>query len=401
MADEPKVPKLRFPNFEGEWEEIRLGDVAQFSKGKGISKADIDPNGGTPCIRYGELYTIYSEVIEHPISKTSLPTRELVFSEGGEVIIPASGEAAIDIATASSVEKAGIALGGDLNIIRGEFSSQFIAYLLSHKQRLKIARLAQGNSVVHLYKNQIASLKFGCPAQIEQQKVADFLLKIDQQIALQLRRKEALEAYKKGMMQGLFSSELRFTRHDGRPFPDWQEKRLGEIFEERSERDSQLSELLSVTLRNGVQRLVDLDRVDNSSADKSNYKVVKVDDIAYNSMRMWQGASGLSAHDGIVSPAYTVVTCKVGYSPLFWAYYFKYPNLVHLFQRYSQGLTSDTWNLKFPALSSIKTWVPSEIEEQQKIADYLFALDTKIDAVASQIDAMQRFKKGLLQQMFV
>src|SRR5690606_9385529 len=115
-----KVPNYRFPEFknDGEWEEKNLGKVAEFSKGKGISKSDVVENGTLPCIRYGQLYTHYKETINDVISYTNVPTKDLILSQANDVIIPSSGETQEDIATASCVMKDGIALGGDLNIIR-------------------------------------------------------------------------------------------------------------------------------------------------------------------------------------------------------------------------------------------------------------------------------------------
>ena len=112
------VPKLRFGEFIEAWKCKNLGDIAQFSKGKGISKADITNDGEFECIRYGELYTHYKETIKQVVSRTNLSADELVFSEVNDVIIPASGETQLDIATASCILKEGVALGGDLNIIK-------------------------------------------------------------------------------------------------------------------------------------------------------------------------------------------------------------------------------------------------------------------------------------------
>ena len=97
------VPELRFKEFDGVWSEKRLSDIAEFKKGKGISKADISEDGILECIRYGELYTTYTELIENIVSKTNLPAKDLTFSEYNDVIIPASGELNIDIATASAI----------------------------------------------------------------------------------------------------------------------------------------------------------------------------------------------------------------------------------------------------------------------------------------------------------
>ena len=117
MRKEDNTPALRFPEFKGEWERKKLGEIAKFSKGKGIPKIDISPDGETDCIRYGELYTRYNEVIDEVYSKTNVKKKDLVLSDANDVIIPASGETQIDIATASCVLRSGIALGGDLNII--------------------------------------------------------------------------------------------------------------------------------------------------------------------------------------------------------------------------------------------------------------------------------------------
>lgn len=141
-------------------------------------------------------------------------------------------------------------------------------------------------------------------------------------------------------------------------------------------------------------------RKDNSSEDKSNYKVVKIGDIAYNTMRMWQGVSGVSRYEGIVSPAYTVTYLNNG-DAAFFGSLFKQSRVIFDFCRYSQGLVSDTWNLKFKHFSEIKVTVPKSILEQQKISEFLTSLDEKISVIGNELNRAKAFKKGLLQQMFV
>ncbi|MCD4655288.1 hypothetical protein K8T06_15310 [bacterium] len=138
------VPKLRFPEFQdaGEWEEKALGKIAIFKKGIGISKTDISPGGSQACIRYGELYTHYKETIDSIVSYTDIPSDRLVISRANDVIIPASGETQIDIATASCVLKSGIALGGDLNIIRSKINGVFLSYYLNSAKKKAIANVA-------------------------------------------------------------------------------------------------------------------------------------------------------------------------------------------------------------------------------------------------------------------
>lgn len=178
----------------------------------------------------------------------------------------------------------------------------------------------------------------------------------------------------------------------------WEQVKLKDCFTERSERSAE-GELISVTINSGVVKASDIDRKDNSSSDKSNYKVVKVGDIAYNSMRMWQGASGFSPYDGILSPAYTVITPKENKNPKFFAYNFKRHEMIWTFQTNSQGLTSDTWNLKFPALSSIKIAVPS-YEEQTEIAHFFEKLDYQLALHQRELELLKDTKKSLLQKMF-
>ena len=141
----------------------------------------------------------------------------------------------------------------------------------------------------------------------------------------------------------------------------WEIRKLSECFNERTERSAN-GELIAVTINSGIVKASELNRHDNSSEDKSNYKVVRVNDIAYNSMRMWQGASGYSKYDGILSPAYTVAIPQEGINSVFFSYVFKRVDMLHEFRINSQGLTSDTWNLKFTAFSKITTIVPNLAE---------------------------------------
>lgn len=201
--------KIRFKADDGtdfpDWEEKRLGDIAMFSKGKGISKADLCEAGHSECILYGELYTTYGEVILNITSRTNIPKEDLVLSMTGDVIIPASGETTIDIATAACVTKAGIALGGDLNILRGNCNGIFLSYYLRNAKRIDMARLAQGVSVVHLYSKQLQFLKIKIPSdKTEQQKIANFLSTLDSKINTIADQLTHIQTFKKGLLQKMF-----------------------------------------------------------------------------------------------------------------------------------------------------------------------------------------------------
>lgn len=174
---------------------------------------------------------------------------------------------------------------------------------------------------------------------------------------------------------------------------------MGDVFDERSERASGNEELLSVTISNGVIRQIDSEKRNIASEDKSNYKVVKKGDVPYNSMRMWQGAVGTSDYDGIVSPAYTVLIPKNNCNGKFFMELFKKQPTLEIFKRWSQGLTSDTWNLKYPVLSTIPFMVPS-VKEQEKIAEYFKSLDNLITLHQRKCEQTKELKKFMLQKMF-
>lgn len=189
--------------------------------------------------------------------------------------------------------------------------------------------------------------------------------------------------------------QIRFKGFSGA----WEQRKLGEVTVERSER-SDHGELLSVTMHDGIKKFSMLDKKDNSSANKSNYKVVRAGDIAYNSMRMWQGANGLSQYDGIISPAYTVLKLKPGLDGLFTSYLFKRTELIWLFRTHSQGITSDTWNLKYPALAEINVTIPVQ-KEQKEITKMLRHLDNRIALQVQNLTTFKHLKSALLQKLFV
>ncbi len=189
--------------------------------------------------------------------------------------------------------------------------------------------------------------------------------------------------------------KLRFKGYND----EWKHVKIGEIYKERSERGNTDAELLSVTMNDGVKRRIDIEGKDISSEDKSNYKSVYIGDMVYNSMRMWQGANGISNYDGIVSPAYTVMFPKTKLCNNFIGYLFKYEPLIFLFRRYSQGLTSDTWNLKYPQIKQLSISIPSLLE-QEKIASFLTLIDNKIEKQKELVELLKKYKRGLLSSIF-
>ena len=398
-----KVPVVRFKGFTSDWEQRKLSELAIFSKGIGYSKSDLRESG-TPIILYGRLYTKYETVIKDVDTFVEDKT-DSIYSKGGEVIVPASGETAEDISIASVVEKPGILLGSDLNIIHPnkKIDSTFLAISISNGEpHLDMARRAQGKSIVHLHNDDLAQIGLSYPILEEQRKISRCFSQLDHLITLHQRKSDQLKKLKAYFLQNLFPDKgekvpkIRFKGFTD----DWEQRKIGDCFTERKE-SMPKGELLSVTINESIKRFSELERHDSSNQDKSKYKKVCIGDIAYNSMRMWQGASGFSDYEGIVSPAYTVLKPHDGIDARFVSYLFKTKDLIHVFQINSQGITSDNWNLKFPVLSTINIKIPEKIEEQNKIAEFLAKLDNLITLHQRKLEALQTLKKFLLQNLFV
>ena len=231
----------------------------------------------------------------------------------------------------------------------------------------------------------------------EQKKIAAFFTLLDRRIQKQRQLVECLKTYKRGVSEAIFERKFGFPNKT-----NWKKIKIENLFSERCERAIGNEELLAVTINGGIQKRNEIQLKDNSSEDKSNYKRVHIGDIAYNTMRMWQGASGVSCYAGIVSPAYTVIALKDKENQCidFWGHYFKHTNLIRTFQKFSQGLTSDTWNLKYTQLSQINLYVP-EYKEQCAIANFLHKFDSKISIEEKKLSQLSMLKNELLHRMFI
>ena len=189
--------------------------------------------------------------------------------------------------------------------------------------------------------------------------------------------------------------KLRFPGFD----EPYKQCRIGDIYAERSQRGASDMELLSVTMNDGVKPRSEIEGKDNSSEDKSNYKIVRKGDMVYNSMRMWQGANGISPCDGIVSPAYTVLMPKQEINNGYFAALFKSVTLINEFRKNSQGMTSDTWNMKYPQIETIKVQIPS-VSEQDKVSELFSVLDERIATQAQLVESLKKYKRGVVDGLF-
>jgi type I restriction enzyme S subunit len=229
----------------------------------------------------------------------------------------------------------------------------------------------------------------------EQQKIADILgawdealEKLDALIAAKTRRKQAL-------MQQLLTGHRRLPGFS----KPWLKSKLGDLFLNRTENNRLDLRLLSITADQGVVSRDTLTKRDTSSEDKSKYLRIAPGDIGYNTMRMWQGVSALSTMEGIVSPAYTILSPTPRIDGKFAAHFFKLPHTISLFHRHSQGLVDDTLNLKYPTFAKIEVSLPSDITEQRAIAAVLDTADAELRLLRQQRTALDHQKRGLMQQL--
>lgn len=380
------VPKLRFPEFSGEWEEKKLADIALFSKGKGYTKNDLQKNG-TPIILYGRMYTKYETIIDNVDTFVNMQNGSVI-SKGGEIIVPASGETAEEISRALVVKNKGIILGGDLNIISiptDKFSSSFLALNISNgDSQRKLSKLAQGKSVVHLHNEDLSNLEIKIPSLPEQQKIADFLSTVDSIIASETKILNALQKKKKALMQKLFSQQLRFKADDGSEFPEWVEKKLGDCV---------------INISSGKNK--------NKSAT-GNYPVYgSMGIIGYTENYKYEKDCILIARVGANAGVLNVAVGKYDVSDntlilnlqkneilKFYYYRLMFMNLNKL--NYGTGQPLVTSGM----LQKLDINLPCK-EEQQKIADCLSGLNNLIQNQQKIVTKWQQRKKGLLQGMFV
>jgi len=405
MEKQKNIPHLRFPEFEKEWDAMTLGNIAMFSKGKGLSKCDISENGVTECIRYGELYTTYNETINTAISKTNINPDELVLSETNDIIIPASGETHIDIAKASCVLKSGVALGGDLNIIRTPNNGVFLSYYLNSSKKQEIAQLAQGISVVHLYAGQLSKLRLNLPTFPEQQKIASFFTAIDKKISQLKQKKTLLEHYKKGVMQKIFSQQIRFKDDNGQEYPKWEKITLGSfLIQKIREVPKPNSPYLAIGVRSHCKGTFQRVNSDPDKIEMDKLFVIKKDDLVVNITFAWEGAIALAKEEdegGLVShrfPTYIFNEDKV--LGIYFQYVFIQKNFRELLDLISPGGAGRNRVLNKKDFLKLTCNIP-KVKEQTKIANFLTAIDDKINHTQKQIEKTEIWKKGLMQQMFV
>lgn len=251
-----------------------------------------------------------------------------------------------------------------------------------------------GATINSINGSDLKKFKVPFPPLSEQRKIAEILSTWDEAIAQTKALIELLKLRNKGLAQQLLTGKKRLKGFGG----EWKEVRLEKYFSERNERGYDDLNLLSVG-ELGVYPHSESNKKDTSNADKAKYKRICPGDIGYNTMRMWQGRSALSSFEGIVSPAYTIVTPKENADPRFFAHLFKQEPVIHKFFRNSQGLVSDTLNCKFKDFKNVKVFVPMDKSEQSQIAKIITKGAEEIKGLEQKMLLFKEQKKGLMQKL--
>ena len=389
---------MRFSSFSDEWTTTLLKDSASFYKGTGISKEELSEEGH-PCILYGELYTTYkTEKIEDVKSKTSLPAEKLVKSKANDVIIPASGETPIDIATACCIMNDDILLGGDLNIIRiKNHNGLFLSCQLNGKRKLDIAKIAQGASIVHLHNDDLKKLKCYFPRTLcEEEKIVAFLSKIDERIETQSKIIEDLELVKKGISNTVFGDKSVIKK-------SWETVKLSTILKERKTYDIKDSVYPHATLsKEGISAKTDRYNRDFLVKDEEKeYKITHLNDICYNPANLKFGVICLNTFgDAIFSPIYVTYEIDNKCDPYFLSLYLTNPTFIGHIRKYEQGTVYERMAVSSEDFLKGEIHLPT-YEEQLKIAKTFKSIDEKIAIEQAILDKLKEQKKFLLSNMFI
>ena len=412
MQDNEKKPALRFKGFTDPWEQRKLAEIANFSKGVGYSKNDLCEEG-TPIILYGRLYTKYETSI-FDVDTFVKEKAGSVYSKGGEVIVPASGETAEDISIASVVVKPGILLGGDLNIVSPttEYDSAFLALTISSGAAHEyLSSLAQGKSVVHLHNTDIQSVSAKFPTKREQEKIHLLFGKIDTLITLHQRKYENLVNIKKSMLDKMFPKngasvpEIRF-----KGFTDpWEQRKLEEYLEvsgqKNFERIYTKEDVLSVSGDFGIVNQIEFQGRSFAGASVANYGVVETGDIVYTKSPLKSNPYGIikanKGKNGIVSTLYAVYKPKQSANPEFVQIYFEQDARMNNYMHplVNKGAKND---MKVSAENALKGQIVfPDIKEQRTISEFFRNLDTLITLHQRKLEKLQNIKKSCLEKMFV
>lgn len=396
------APKLRFKEFEGYLTESKLIELTSWASG-GTPAKDIPEYWGDdiPLISGASMHT--NQLYESDVKITKLGLQKgSKLAPKDSILILVRGSMLFN-KIPMGITLGDVAFNQDVKCIRPkqELTPLFLFQWLHAKENtIQNKVTATGIGAGKLDTADLQNLKLYKPSSEEQTKIASFLSAVDEKINQLTQKHQLLSQYKQGMMQKLFSQKMRFKAEDGSEFGEWECIQANSIFENYSNKnhDGSLT-ILAATQDKGVVPRDEID-IDIKSSDASvlSYKIIEKGNFVI-SLRSFQGGIEYSNYEGICSPAYTVL--KV-IKPIDTGFYKAYLKTNDFIQRLSSTVIGirDGKQISYQAFSTLMIDYPC-LEEQTKIANFLSAIDQKIEVTAQQIEQAKQWKKGLLQQMFV
>ena len=381
---------MRFPEFEGEYRQYSFEDLFLFSTGKNIKQNEASREYETPCVRYGELYHLYNEIISEVINKTNLDKSDLTFSIGNEILLPSAGEDPLDIGSASALTIKGVAIGRTINILRplkkNLYSNIYVSYYINEKLKKKISTLAKGVSISNVYNSDLKTLNALLPSISEQQKISSFLLLINSRIQTQNKIINDLKTLKTATAKKIFSGELRFKDDNGNDFSEWEDKKLGDISIKKSSNISANTREenqgnFKIYGANGLLKEIDFYR------EEKPYIAIVKDGAGVGRLLLCEGKSS-------VLGTLDIIKNKEQTDLLFLYYLLETID----FTKFTTGSTIP--HIYFKDYSKEIIGLPS-FPEQTKIANFLSSIDSKSDIENQLLQKLEAQKKYLLQNIFV
>lgn len=394
---EKNVPELRFPEFDGEWEEKKLGDIGSVAMNKRIYKNETTNHGEIPFYKIGT----FGKKAETFISREKFEEykEKYPYPNKGDILISASGS------IGRTIEYDGEeAYYQDSNIVWLQHNNEVLNVFLKYFYLIVKWNGIEGTTIKRLYNKNILNTKIELPVKEEQQKIGEFFSKLDRQIELEEQKLAKLEEQKKGYMQKIFSQEFRFKDENGNNYPEWEETNLGNLLVEINQKSTLNDQyLLLSSTKNGLVNQSDYFKKQIGSKDNTGYKILRLNQMVISPQNLWLG--NINFNDqfeiGIVSPSYRIYEFNSKVTFQFLKYLLKTSRYIYEYgQASEQGASVVRRNLNLDLFYEIKVNLP-KLVEQEKIGNFFKKIDKSIDKQFNKVELLKERKKGFLQKMFV
>ncbi len=409
------LPRLRFPTFSEDWEVKRWGDAFRCMPTNSLSRSDLTDEGGKiQNIHYGDIHVRYHTIFDQSKECVPFVIDESKFSnvspecycKAGDVIFADASEDYKDVGKAIEVVNVkDKSLLSGLHTIHARLTEKpkvlgfYGQFFVSQALRRQIQRVAQGISVLGISRSQLEKLILHVPHPNEQKKIAAFLGAVDKRLELLKAKRDALTDYKRGIMQKLFSQQMRFTNKNGTTFPAWEEKKLSELA-------SRISKSINPKSLSSKYQLIELENIESGTGrivgtsdpwqTKSLKLVFHKGEVIFGKLRPYLQKYAKPDFDGVCSSEFWVLNGELVSND----YLFNLIQTNKFLKLANLSSGSKMPRADWKAIKNKKFHIPAR-KEQKKIAAFLGAIDKCIDATAKQISKSAAYKKGLLQQMFV